>query len=100
MRMLLWRSQNDKFSPAIFFPGGLIVIGVGWAILAKRGGFHSCGVDTQTDEVLADGESASFAERTVIFFGASFVTMALDSHGVQRVGFKIVGGGDDHGLLG
>ena len=42
---------------------------------------------------------AAFTQRTIVFFGAAFVTMTFNFHCVGRVGLKIVGHSPDFGFF-
>src|ERR1700722_13371374 len=82
----------NEMADAVFLPAFLVAFGAEGPLLAQAGRGHSVGGDAEGDEVALDGGGAAVAEDKVVFGGAAFVAVALDSYSDLRILTQEVGG--------
>jgi hypothetical protein len=64
---------------------------VHWSIFAVADGIGTIRFDSHTYQHFTQGERAALPERTIVFFRASFVTVAFNFDRIRRVCFQVSG---------
>ena len=68
-------------------------------ILAETGGIDPQRFDAQLHESFAQRQGTALTERTIVFFGAAFIAMAIDFHGGAGIAFEVIRDRTDFGFF-
>src|SRR5438093_6336044 len=92
--LLLWL-ENNEFAAAVLGPRGFAVARIGRAVFAKADGVNTVAIDSEVDQILANGQRAALSKGEVVLLGAALVAVSFDQDAHVGIALEIPGDGLD-----